>query len=134
MSWLRFSLREIFLVTLLVALLLALVTQTYLRPWPPSKGRAVVERRPEGGARRAGGERGWPEGAQGVSGHVSGTGWKLRVKEVQRVTAGRPVVIVESMKMEFAVEAPVNGTVRQLFCKGGAHVSAGQILLVIQED
>ena len=44
------------------------------------------------------------------------------------------MVIVESMKMEFAVEAPVNGILRQLFCKEGAHVSAGQILLVIQED
>ena len=75
-----------------------------------------------------------PEGAQVVSAHVTGTVWKLLVKEGQRVTAGKPVVIVESMKMEFAVEAPVNGTLRQLFCKEGAHVSAGQILLVIQED
>ena len=27
------------------------------------------------------------------------------------------MVIVESMKMEFAVEAPVKSTLRQLFCK-----------------
>jgi urea carboxylase len=38
------------------------------------------------------------------------------------------------MKMEFAVEAPINGTLRQLFCKEGSHVSAGQMLFVIQEE
>jgi urea carboxylase len=34
--------------------------------------------------------------------------------------------------MEFAVDAPVSGIVRQLFCKEGGHVSAGQVLLIIQ--
>lgn len=74
-----------------------------------------------------------PDSAQPVSAHVTGTVWKLLVKEGQQVEAGNPVVIVESMKMEFAVEAPISGTVRQLFCKEGGHVSAGQMLLVIQE-
>ena len=75
-----------------------------------------------------------PEGAQVVSAHVTGTVWKMLIKEGQRVAAGNPVVIVESMKMEFAVEAPVSGMLRQLFCKEGGHVSAGQMLFVIQED
>ncbi|MDN5753579.1 MAG: carboxyltransferase domain-containing protein, partial [Nitrosospira sp.] len=74
-----------------------------------------------------------PEGAQIVSAHVTGTVWKLLVKEGQRVEAGNPVLIVESMKMEFAVEAPVGGTIWRLFCKEGGHVYAGQMLLVIQE-
>jgi urea carboxylase len=42
--------------------------------------------------------------------------------------------VVESMKMEFAVDAPVGGTVGQLFCKEGAHVSAGQMLLIVEEE
>ena len=74
-----------------------------------------------------------PEGAQPVSAHVTGTVWKLLVTEGQAVEAGNPVAVVESMKMEFAVNAPVSGTVRQLFCKEGSHVSAGQMLLIIQE-
>ena len=74
-----------------------------------------------------------PDGAQAVSAHLTGTVWKLLVKEGQRIEVGNPVVVVESMKMEFAVEAPVSGIVRQLFCKEGGHVSAGQMLLVIQE-
>jgi urea carboxylase len=75
-----------------------------------------------------------PEGARVVSAHVTGTVWKLLVEEGQRIEAGNPVVVVESMKMEFVVEAPVSGTLLRVFCKEGAHVSAGQMLLVIQED
>lgn len=47
MSWLRFSLREIFLVTLVVALLLAWGTQAYLRQWPTAKERALMQQRLE---------------------------------------------------------------------------------------
>jgi urea carboxylase len=75
-----------------------------------------------------------PAGARAVSSHVTGTVWKLLVKEGQRVTAGSPVLVVESMKMEIAVEAPVNGKVLQVFSKEGGHVSAGQVLLIIHED
>lgn len=75
-----------------------------------------------------------PEGACAISAHVSGTVWKLLVKQGQHVMAGSPLLIVESMKMEIAVDAPVNGTVRQVFCKESGNVSAGQLLLVIQKD
>ena len=59
-----------------------------------------------------------PDGAQAVSAHVTGTVWKLLVKEGQRVVAGKPVVVVESMKMEFAVEAPINGTLSAIILQG----------------
>jgi len=80
------------------------------------------------------GELDLPPGSQAVSAHVTGTVWKLLVKEGQRVEMGNPVIVVESMKMEFSVETPVTGTVRQLFCKEGSHVSAGQMLLIVQEE
>ncbi len=75
-----------------------------------------------------------PEGAQLVSSQVTGTVWKILVKEGEFVEAGKPVIMIESMKMEFSVDAPVTGTVQQLFCKQGGYVSAGQMLLVIQEQ
>ncbi len=75
-----------------------------------------------------------PAGARAVSSHVTGTVWKMLVKEGQRVTAGSPVLVVESMKMEIAVVAPVNGKVLQVFSKEGGHVSAGQVLLIIHEE
>jgi urea carboxylase len=74
------------------------------------------------------------EGAHAVSSHVTGTVWKLLVKPGEHVTAGSPLLIVESMKMEIVVDAPVNGTVRQVFCKVSGSISAGQLLLVMQQD
>jgi urea carboxylase len=74
-----------------------------------------------------------PEGACAIGSHVTGTVWKILIKEGQHVTAGDSLMVIESMKMEFSVEATVNGTVRQIFCKEGGYVSTGQMLLVIQE-
>jgi urea carboxylase len=74
------------------------------------------------------------DGAHAIRTHVTGTVWKLLVKEGQHVTAGSPAAVVESMKMEFTVEIPVSGTIQQLFCNEGGRVSARQILLVIKED
>ena len=79
-------------------------------------------------------ERYLPEGSRAISSHITGTIWKMQVEEGQRVEAGSSVLVVESMKMEIAVESPVAGIVRQLFCKQGGHVSAGQMLLVIEEE
>lgn len=75
-----------------------------------------------------------PAGTQAVSTQVTGIVWKLLVKEGQHIAAGSPAVVVESMKMEFTVDVPVSGTVRQVFCSESGRVSAGQILLVIQKD
>ncbi len=75
-----------------------------------------------------------PEGACAVGSHITGTVWKILVKEGQSVAAGDTLVVVESMKMEFSVDATVSGTVRQISCKEGGYVSTGQMLLVIQED
>ena len=75
-----------------------------------------------------------PHGARAISAHVTGTVWKVLVEKGARVKEGETVLVVESMKMEFAVETPVAGTVGQLFCKEGAHVSAGQMLLIVQEE
>lgn len=47
MSGLRFSIREILLVTLVVALLLGWGAQTYLRTWPTARERALMQERLE---------------------------------------------------------------------------------------
>jgi urea carboxylase len=75
-----------------------------------------------------------PEGAHAVSAQVTGTVWKLLAKEGDRIEAGKPIIMIESMKMEFPVDAPVTGVVHQLFCKQGGYVSAGQVLFIIREE
>ncbi|MDB5987440.1 MAG: urea carboxylase [Nevskia sp.] len=66
-----------------------------------------------------------------VSADISGSVWKLHVELGQSVEAGQPLLIVEAMKMEFAMLAPVAGIVRALHCKPGKQIAAGDPLLVI---
>ncbi|GAB3675800.1 urea carboxylase [Salinisphaera aquimarina] len=66
-----------------------------------------------------------------VASEVSGNVWKLHVEDGGRVAQGDPLLIVEAMKMEFALDAPVAGIVRALRCAEGTVVSAGDPLLVI---
>ncbi|MEK6735480.1 MAG: urea carboxylase [Pseudomonadota bacterium] len=73
-----------------------------------------------------------PAGAYCVNAHVTGTVWKLLVEEGQSVTIGTPLIIIESMKMEFTVEADSAGTVQRIFCKQGGYVASGQLLMIVQ--
>ena len=75
-----------------------------------------------------------PENARPVASHVAGSVWKIEAKVGDTVKAGQALVIVESMKMEFALVAPCDGKLTHLFCKEGGAVSAGQDLLVIEES
>ena len=74
-----------------------------------------------------------PEHARPVASHVAGSVWKIEARVGDPVKAGQTLVIVESMKMEFALVAPCDGTLTHLFCKEGGAVAAGQDLLVIEE-
>lgn len=73
-----------------------------------------------------------PEGARLIAAHLPGNVWKVLVKEGQQVRAGEPLVILESMKMEFTVTAPADAKVLQIFCREATPVSSGQDLLVLQ--
>jgi len=66
-----------------------------------------------------------------VAADISGNVWKLLVEEGHEVTAGDPLLIVEAMKMEFAVNASVTGRVSAVRCQQGSIVNAGEALIVI---
>ena len=72
-----------------------------------------------------------PEGAQAVATQVTGSVWKLLVKEGEQVEEGAPLLVVESMKMEFSVNATCSGTVLRVGCREGGPVSAGQDVVVL---
>ena len=69
---------------------------------------------------------------QPVEAEISGNIWKLLVEEGQSVQAGEPLLIVEAMKMEFSIYAPVDGVVSRISCKAGRPVQAGDALLYIE--
>src|SRR5690606_9883012 len=75
-----------------------------------------------------------PAGTRAVHTHVTGVVWRLLVNEGQRVDAGDDLAILESMKMEFTVSAPVTGVIRRVLCKAGSKVTARQVLFLIEEE
>ena len=66
-----------------------------------------------------------------IDAHITGTVWKIEVKQGEAVTEGQVCVILESMKMEMPVEAPAAGTVDQILVKEGQPVSEGDTLLTL---
>ncbi|AFT69024.1 Urea amidolyase [Alloalcanivorax dieselolei B5] len=69
-----------------------------------------------------------------VSAEISGNVWKLLVEEGARVEAGQTLVVVEAMKMEFAITASAAGTVTGLHCKPGTLINAGDPVAVIDTE
>ena len=74
---------------------------------------------------------------------VAGTGGPVRspmpgrvtvvdVVEGERVTAGRQLVVVEAMKMEHVLTAPVDGVVRALRARPGGAVAKDAVLLTLE--
>jgi acetyl-CoA carboxylase biotin carboxyl carrier protein len=66
-----------------------------------------------------------------VHAHITGTVWKIEVKEGEDVAEGQVCVILESMKMEMPVEAPAIGKVEKISCAEGQAVDEGDVLLTI---
>jgi len=73
-----------------------------------------------------------PVNGRAVASQLSGNVWKIPVKPGDEVLEGDALVIVESMKMEFAVPAPFAGKVLQIICREGSQVLAGQDLIVLE--
>ncbi|RAY11735.1 biotin carboxylase [Actinomadura craniellae] len=68
-----------------------------------------------------------------VAAPMGGTVESVEVTEGQEVGAGRPLVVLEAMKMEHVVEAPVGGIVRGPAVAPGDAVAEGQPLLYLEE-
>ena len=62
---------------------------------------------------------------------MTGNVWSLLVQPGDRVAAGQPILVVESMKMEMEITAPVAGTLREFTCKPGRTVTAGQTVAIL---
>jgi len=63
---------------------------------------------------------------------MCGSVWKVLVEPGQYVEAGATLLVVEAMKMELAVLAPLAGTVKAVRCQPGKAVTPGDALLVLE--
>lgn len=68
-----------------------------------------------------------------VTADISGNIWKLLVEPGQLVEPEQPLLIVEAMKMEFSVYADRKAKVSAIHCVPGKQVTAGDLLLVLEE-
>ena len=73
-----------------------------------------------------------PDGHAAAVAAVPGNVWKVLVAPGDRVAPGQVVVLLESMKMEMEVIAPVGGVVSEVSCRVGRTVAQGQRLLSIE--
>ncbi|SHK69622.1 acetyl-CoA/propionyl-CoA carboxylase, biotin carboxylase, biotin carboxyl carrier protein [Pseudonocardia thermophila] len=69
-----------------------------------------------------------------VTSPMPGTVTIVDVTDGQRVTAGQRVAVVEAMKMEHALVAPVDGVVRDLRARAGATVARGATLMIVEPE
>ena len=67
-----------------------------------------------------------------VRAHIAGTVWKLVVSFDDEVEEGQTVAILESMKMEMPVEAPVSGRVTAIHVAPGRFVEEGESLMELR--
>ena len=68
-----------------------------------------------------------------VTAEVGGNVWKVLVSAGQKVAEGDTLVILECMKMEVPVLAPVSGTVSEVQVVEGGGVDEGGGIAVIAE-
>jgi acetyl-CoA carboxylase biotin carboxyl carrier protein len=67
-----------------------------------------------------------------ITSSMAGTVARLLVGEGDAVTVGQDVVILESMKMEIAIQAEAGGLVKAVKVSEGEFVDEGSILLELE--
>jgi len=67
-----------------------------------------------------------------IKAELAGNLWKIVVREGQQIHADETLMIMESMKMEIPVTAPLAGRVTKLHAREGDTVQEGQLLIEVE--
>ena len=67
-----------------------------------------------------------------IKAHITGVVFQVAAKAGDRVGAGDPVIVLESMKMEIPVEAPRAGVVKEISVQEGQTVQEGDTVAVLE--
>lgn len=68
-----------------------------------------------------------------IEAEMSGSVWKVEVKEGDLVNAGDVVIILESMKMEIPIEATTSGKVEEVSVAEGDFVQEGEMVVLLSK-
>jgi len=66
-----------------------------------------------------------------VRAEITANVWQVRVEVGQKVEEGDELVVLESMKMEIPVLAPIGGTVTEVKVEPDTQVHEGDVIAVI---
>ena len=69
--------------------------------------------------------------AEDVKAHITGVVFQIPTKKGDKVGAGDPVIVLESMKMEIPVETPRAGKVKEIKVAEGQTVQEGDTVAVL---
>jgi urea carboxylase len=75
-----------------------------------------------------------PQGCHAVLSPITASVWTIAVEPGESVRAGQKLLVLEAMKMEILVAAPMDATVEKLACTSGGLVSAGQTLVALRPE
>lgn len=67
-----------------------------------------------------------------VKAQIAGVVLQVVARPGDKVGAGDPIVVLESMKMEIPVEAPRNGTVAEIRAREGQTVQEGDTVALLE--
>lgn len=67
-----------------------------------------------------------------IGANIPGNVYKILVKQGDKVEAGQPVAVLEAMKMETNVLAPLAGTVAKIYVKEGQRVVSGELIAELE--
>lgn len=74
-----------------------------------------------------------PDGCSAVRINVPGSVWKVLVEAGKAIRQGETLAVLESMKMEFPLEAECDGIIEKIYIAPGEVVNAGQLAVCIRE-
>ncbi len=69
---------------------------------------------------------------KGVYAPIVGTVTKIFIKEGDTVKKDSPILILDAMKMDTYINAPEDGKIKEIKCKVGENVSAGELLVTFE--
>ena len=67
-----------------------------------------------------------------VKAHITGVVFQVVARPGDKVGAGDPIIVLESMKMEIPVEAPRAGTVAEVTAQKGQTVQEGDTVALLE--
>lgn len=91
----------------------------------PDSGPVVKKKRSQGGKKKKSGT---------VSANIPGKIVTIEINEGDVVEEGQVILILEAMKMQNEIQAPISGTVSSVTCEEGQSIEANVPLVVIEPN